>query len=370
MKTTPSSRLVPQRLSFKAIALLALAASRLLGQGIPNPPPEPSRPGFDGFHSNLGIQEIIEVGAPLRTVAPPHTASPRSENLATPAPSVHPRPAAGPPRARSDKPLLNASLSAGSRLYYTSNVMRTSPNSTGGSGVYEFNVGASVGTRALTAGDYVTFLPRIEIMNQWAKYGDGLASDLLDYRFSMIKGSLAIGLPEDWSLGLGFEYDYLASLASGDRMFDATAPSFSIQKVVPFSETSFLMIDSMLKYSHTDRALPFVAEGIFADDGDNLQTTLNATYVQAFGPDGQILFMPSAGFTRTSYRKNEQMGRVDYLFTLGASGIYQFNQWLGLQTFLNYSRMFANEKGEDLLKDSSSFKAWDFGVALTGNYRF
>lgn len=248
--------------------------------------------------------------------------------------------------------------------------MRTSSNSNGGSGVYEFNVGASVGTRPLVAGDYVTFLPRLEFLNQWAKYGDALASNLLDYRFSMIKGSLAIGLPEDWSLGVGYEYDYLSSLSSGDRMFDATAPSFSLQKVVPFSRSSFLMIDSMLKYSHTDRALPFVAEGIFADDGDNLQTTLNATYVRAFGRDGQILFMPSAGFTRTSYRKNEQMGRVDYLFTLGASGIYQFNDWLGFQSFLNYSRMFANEKGEALLGSSSKFKTWDFGVALTGNYRF
>ena len=27
--------------------------------------PEPSLPGYSGFHSNLGIQEIVEVGVPL-----------------------------------------------------------------------------------------------------------------------------------------------------------------------------------------------------------------------------------------------------------------------------------------------------------------
>ena len=191
----------------------------------------------------------------------------------------------------------------------------------------------------------------------------------------MIKGSAAIGLPDDWSLGFGLEYDYLSSISSGDKMFDAVAPTFSIQKIVPFTEQSFLMIDSMIKYANTQRVIQngfdgFPIPGVFADDGDNLLTALNATYIHSFGPDGKFLFMPNIGFARTAYQKNDHQGRVDYLFTLGASGIYQFWEWLGVQTFVNYSQMFTNEKGETMLGQSSKFRAWDIGFALSGNYRF
>ena len=207
-------------------------------------------------------------------------------------------------------------------------------------------------------------------MTQWARYGEKTAKNLLNYHFSMIKGSAAIGLPDDWSLGLGLEYDYLSSISSGDKMFDAVAPTFSIQKIVPFTEQSFLMIDSMFKYANTTRVIGFPIPGVFADDGDNLQTALNATYIHSFGPDGKLLFMPNLGFARTSYKKNDHQGRIDYLFTLGASGIYQFREWLGVQTFINYSKMFTNEKGEEKLDQSSKFRALDIGAALTGNYRF
>ena len=130
------------------------------------------------------------------------------------------------------------------------------------------------------------------------------------------------------------------------------------------------MIDSMIKYSNTDRSIPFEAPGVFADDGDNLQTGLNFTYIHIFGPEGRLLLMPNLGLTRTSYLKNTQTGRVDYLFTFGASGIYQWKDWLGIQTFLNYSRMSTNEKGQGLLGASAESRTWDIGVALTGNYRF
>ena len=254
-------------------------------------------------------------------------------------------------------------------MYYTSNVLRTKA-STIGSGVYEFNAGAGLGIRPTKMGDYITFIPRIDYMTQWAHYGEKKVKDLLGYHFSMIKGSAAIGLPDDWSLGLGLEYDYLSSLSSGEKMFDAVAPTFSIQKIVPFTEQSFLMIDSMIKYANTTREIGFPIPGVFADDGDNLQTVLNATYIHSFGPDGKLLFMPNLGFARTAYKKNDNQGRVDYLFTLGASGIYQFREWLGVQTFINYSKMFTNEKGETKLFESSKFRAWDIGVALSGNYRF
>lgn len=376
-----------------AFAITILCLSESFGQGVAVPVAEPSRPGVGGFHSNLGLQEIVEVGVPLRETVPAPTV--------TPVPVAPPRPVAtlpepvapslpAPPQplaSSSGEPLINASVSSGMRLYHTSNVLRTKGNESG-SGVYEFNVGAGLGTRAARLGEYVTFLPRIDFMTQWAKYGEKTVQDLLEYQYSMIKGSAAIGLPDEWSLGFGFEYNYLGSLSTGDRMFDATAPTFSIQKIVPFSENSFLMIDSMLKYANTDRVIPdaikqaqaaalgvnnvspFLSEGVFADDGDNLQTGLNFTYIRTFGPEGRLLFMPNLGFTRTSYKKNDHSGRVDYLFTLGASGIYQWKDWLGFQTFLNYSKMFTNKKGQGLLGESAKFRAWDIGVALTGNYRF
>ena len=361
--------------SLFALANIAFVSSESFGQVVAVPAAEPSRPGFQGFHSNLGLQEIVEVGVPLRSTAP---ASPVSST-----PSLPPPPAIGnvsPPRVSPDaapdspssstgEPLFNASLSAGTRMYNTSNVLRTKADAIG-SGVYEFNLGAGLGLRPTKIGDYVTFIPRIDYLTQWAHYGEKTVKDLLGYHFSMIKGSAAIGLPDDWSLGFGLEYDYLSSISSGDKMFDAVAPTFSIQKVVPFTEKSFLLIDSMIKYANTDRVIGFPIPGVFADDGDNLLTALNATYIHSFGPDGKLLLMPNIGFARTSYKKNTHQGRVDYLFTLGASGIYQFWEWLGIQTFVNYSQMFTNEKGEALLVQSSKFRAWDIGFALSGNYRF
>jgi hypothetical protein len=378
--------------SLFALANLVFVSSESFGQAVAVPAAEPSRPGFQGFHSNLGLQEIVEVGVPLRAAAPASSV-PLTPSLPPPAtgnvpPSrLSPDGAPSLPSSSTGEPLLNASLSAGTRMYYTSNVLRTKSNPMG-SGVYEFNAGAGLGIRPTRIGDYITLIPRIDYMTQWAHYGEKRVKDLLGYHFSMIKGSAAIGLPADWSLGLGLEYDYLSSLSSGDKMFDAVAPTFSIQKIVSFSQQSFLMIDSMIKYANTDRVIPdaisqaqaaslgvnnispYVSEGIFADDGDNLQTALNVTYVHSFGPDGKLLLMPNLGFARTAYKKNTHKGRVDYLFTLGASGIYQFREWLGVQTFINYSKMSTNEKGETLLFQSSKFRAWDIGAALTGNYRF
>ena len=50
--------------------LLLLSSPQTSGQAVQVPASAPSRPGFSGFHSNLGLQEIVEVGVPLREVAP------------------------------------------------------------------------------------------------------------------------------------------------------------------------------------------------------------------------------------------------------------------------------------------------------------
>jgi hypothetical protein len=351
-----------------------------------------SMPKFDELHSNLGLQEIIELAVPLRkstpvSLVPPPPVPPR-KSISSPSRSSSPEAERSQQVSESeDSSLVRASVSSGVRLYQTNNVLRTKGNEMN-SGVYELNLAAGLSARPAELGKYVTFIPRIDLMTQWATYGEKTVKDLLGYQFSMIKGSVVFGLPADWSFGLGLEYDYLSSLSSGDKMFDANALNISIQKFIPFTERSFLMLDSMVKYSNTNRVIPdfvkqaqavslgvnnpspFVSEGVFADDGDNLQTALNLTYVQSLGSEGKILLMPSLGFTRTSYVNNDHKGRIDYLLSIGAVGVYQFNDWLSFQTFLNYSNMSTNEIGERLLDQSSEFNVLDLGVALNGNYSF
>ena len=153
-------------------------------------------------------------------------------------------------------------------------------------------------------------------------------------------------------------------------MFDAVAPSINVQKATVFNERSILLTDVSLKLANTDKVVGFAAPGIFADDGDNFQSSLSFTYVQLFGDENEWLLMPSMGVTRSLYLKDTHDGRIDYLLNLGLTGIYQWKPWLGFQTFLNFSKMSTNEKGEELLGSSSSSKTFDLGFAITGNYQF
>ena len=109
---------------------------------------------------------------------------------------------------------------------------------------------------------------------------------------------------------------------------------------------------------------------MFADDGDNIQYSLNLTYIKLFGEENQWMVMPSFGVTRSAYQNNTHEGRIDYLVNLGVTGIYQWQPWLGFQTFINYTNMSTNDKGEGLLLSSSSSKTVDIGAAVTGNYQF
>ncbi|MEC9124087.1 MAG: hypothetical protein VX969_08075, partial [Verrucomicrobiota bacterium] len=195
-------------------------------------------------------------------------------------------------------------------------------------------------------------------------------SDVLDYRFGMIKASAGIALPKDWILSTGFEYSVLHGQSSGDKMFDALSPSLQIQKVFGLSQDTFLMVDGMLKISNTDRVMNFQAEGIFADDGDNFQSTLNLSLVRTYGDNGQYVLMPAVGITRSAYLKNLQDGRVDMVLTAGLSGIWQARDWLSLQVFGNYSTLTTNSHGKSLLGESSSFHALDVGVSATATHAF
>ena len=359
---------------------------------------QPDRPGYAKFHSNLGLQEIIDVGVPVKAgkiSQPEFVEFPKSkglgeregkeEDLVLPKADikVHPGWFNNENAESTDDPVvkesiasdLDISASAGLRVYQTSNVLRVKSGEQKSS-VLETNIGAGVTRSGIQVGEYITMVPRLDLMMQLANYGEDSVSDLLDYRFSLVKGSFAYSFPKDWTVTPALEYNLLNSQSSGDRMFDAFAPSLNIQKATVFDEKSILLYDVTLKHSKTDKVINFgnsigaSIPGVFSDDGDNFQYSLNLTYIKLFGDDNQWMLMPSMGVTRSAYLKNEHDGRIDYLVNLGITGIYQWKPWLGFQTFVNYTNMSTNSIGESLLLSSSNSKTFDIGVAATGNYQF
>jgi hypothetical protein len=341
---------------------------------------------FEDFHSNLGQQGIIELSnSPRRTLpARPKPASRfvpngnlqsnplvlpsgiASENMSPP--STRKSWAQKKPEEEKKPSPVSVSVFAGTRPYQTNNVLRSESGEID-SGVWENTLGGSITGQPFKVGNYVSLIPRLDLIMQWSNYGEETVSDLLDYRFGMIKGGLGVSLPGDWTLTAALEYDVLHSQASGDRMFDAVAPSLQLQKVVGLRETTFLMVDGMLKLSNTNREIDVLLPGIFADDGDNFQTTLNLSLIQTFGDSGNYVLMPTLGLTRSEYLKNTQDGRADLVFSAGMSGIWQATEWLSLQTFVNYSTLSTNSKGKrDNL--ASPFDAWDVGLSITTSHTF
>lgn len=84
----------------------------------------------------------------------------------------------------------------------------------------------------IPTGQYITLVPKLDFLMQWANYNEDSISDLLNYRFGMVKGTLDIYLPLDFRISPGVEYDFLYSQFSGDKLFDAVSPSVSVQKTI------------------------------------------------------------------------------------------------------------------------------------------
>ncbi|MFL2913546.1 MAG: hypothetical protein ACJZ64_02800 [Opitutales bacterium] len=356
------------------------------GQAVNSISPQSQNPGYLNFHSNLGVQEIIQIGTPKNLGPIRHSNNqnfPVVERLGVLAEKeneLKPTPleesefftentsqiSNGNPGEKNN---IELSTSAGLRIYRTSNVLRVKTDADA-SGVVETNLGVGVSHSGLGLRRYITMIPRLDLMVKWANYSDNKVSDLLDHRFSLAKASLVINFPGDWVVTPAIEYNLLNNQSNGNRMFDAVAPSINVQKATVFNERSILLTDVSLKLANTDKVVGFAAPGIFADDGDNFQSSLYFTYVQLFGDENELLLMPSMGVTRSLYLKDTHDGRIDYLLNLGLTGIYQWKPWLGFQTFLNFSKMSTNEKGEELLGSSSSSKTFDLGFAITGNYQF
>ncbi len=264
---------------------------------------------------------------------------------------------------------LEVGLMAGIRPYFTSNVLRQNDDEIS-SGVLETSVGFSVSSQPQELGRYLSLVPRLDFLMQWANYGDSSVRDLLNYRFGMFRAGMDFRFPHEWSLNLGLEYDFLHSQESGNRMFDAVVPSFALQKIFALGDTTFLMINGGARYSLTDKRIPFAAVGVFADDGDNLQTSLGLSLIQTFLDDDQLVLSPTLGFSNTHYLRNLHDGRNDLVFFAGVSGLWQITDFFALQLFLNYSTMSTNSIGDSLLGSSSSFDSLDAGGSINLNFSF
>ena len=353
------------------------------GQNSPQSKSVPPLPGFSSFHSNLGIQEIIEVGVPLQKEVPapaPTNLSPPVQKQAEPpvarpvesapsAPAVQAAQPASvaqftPTQSRVGKPVssLNVSSQLGVRAYSTSNVLRQDSSLAESSGVFESNVGVALSQDAFKVTDYMTMLPRLDLMMQWAWYDK--SSQLLNYRFGLVKGGLAFGFPDNWSIGTAVDYNTLSNLHTGEKSFDSVSPSVSLQKIFPTSETSFFMFDTMVRWSNMDTTISFPAAGIFPDSTDNYQNSLSLTYLKMFGSEQQWTIMPRVAINRTNYTKDPNTGRLDYLFNGGLSLIYNINDWVGIQGFGTYNQM---DSDDPLVPD---FEAVDAGISINANYRF
>ena len=341
---------------------------------------------FSDFHSNMGRQPIVEklpTASKNWIGATPNQIISNSKPLGSMKNRTYqtlgsPAPVSAPSIENPTTPVLDPnqqelpvelSLFASTRPYFTTNVLRTKEDEIE-SAVWENTIGTSLASKPIPTGQYVTLVPKLDFLMQWANYNEGSISDLLNYRFGMVKGTLDIYLPLDFRISPGVEYDFLHSQFSGDKLFDAVAPSVSVQKLFAINDSTFVMLDGLLKYSSTKRVITFPTDDIFPDDGDNLLLGLNLNFMKSFGPDGQFIIMPGIGISRTEYLRNNQDGRVDMVYFAGISGIWQPLQWLSFQTFGNFSAMNTNGTGEILLGKSSKFQAWDIGASVTANHNF
>ena len=264
---------------------------------------------------------------------------------------------------------LQLSAFTSARPYFTNNALRQKSDEKK-SFVLENALGVSLSTRGISLGQYLTMIPRIDLMMQVATYENKEIKDVLGYGFGMLKGGVTAELPNNYSVSTGLEYNLLHSTDSGNKMFDAWAPSLRLSKMFVATEHTLIMTDASMKFALTERVIPFQAPGVFADDGDNLQLGISTTLIHLLDQEGKFMLMPRVGLTRTEYLKNEQDGRVDWSVNAGVGLTWQALDWMSLDTGLGWSTLWMNEKGKNLQGESSSYQAWDLGLTLMANQAF
>ncbi len=227
----------------------------------------------------------------------------------------------------------------------------------------------------MAAGRYLTLIPKLDLMMQVASYedkevGGANLQDLLGYRFGLIKAGIDFEFPRDYSLKLGYEYDLLNSLDTGDKMFDAWVPSIGVGKIFSLGESTLLMLDANARYSMTDRQIANPLPGQFPDDGDNLQVGMSVMLIKLLGSDGQFMLMPSLSFSRSEYLNHDNDGRIDWTTTLSLNGSWQATEWLSLDLGITCSILRMNEVGQLLQGPSSRYEALDIGGSIMASHAF
>jgi hypothetical protein len=299
----------------------------------------------------VGVQELVEVDAP-----PSGELATESENK------------------------IQFAINGGVRTYRSSNVTRISGPKQPAATAFELSAGANAVFPEVKLGSsIISFTPTVTVMAQRAYFGqyklsptDWAKQDarILDYEFRLASFAAEFSARDDWTVTLTAEYDELRNFYEGSKLYHAFVPSVGISKIIPLRKDLALMLDTRLRYALSKTMMKYKVKGVFDDDGDNLQTSFNASLMRSMGKEGKLLLMPSVGFGRTGYLKNEATGRADYLLLAGISASYQMQAWLSLQAFANFSHKFTNEKGEAQLLAAASFDNWDIGVALSGNHMF
>ena len=273
-----------------------------------------------------------------------------------------------------ETPAFNASVFASVRPYYSQNVLRVDGGKDG-SFVTEVMLGASLSARGISLGEYVTMIPCLDLITQVAGYEDKEVSglnlqDLLGYHFSLAKAGLKFQLPYALDLSLGYEYNLIRSLDTGSKMSDALAPSLRLSKSFVLGESTLLLADGNLRWSFTDRILPYPIPGQFADDGDNLQLGFSLSLIHLFGPEDQFMIMPSLNFSRSEYVNNENDGRVDWLSYIGLNTSWQMLEWLSLDLGLSYTILRMNDEGAALQGNFANYEGVDIGLTLMAAHQF
>jgi hypothetical protein len=313
----------------------------------------------------------------LGQIAPDSNSSPRSVAGAQELVEVE-RPPSGELASEGGLSAPSVTATGGTRVYRSTNIARvkTTPDS---AMVMEANMGLNANwPKAMIAGYPVR--PGLLILGQRAYHGQFHLSDqdkrkndlrAMDYEFRMLMLTLGIELTKDWSADLSYEFDKLLNFYEDETLYNAKASSFSMRRMWQLTEKTLVMAEPRLRHASTKTLQKHPVDGaFFDDDGDNLQLSSTFTLVRPFGPEDRGLLMPSAGFMRTQYLRDDATGRVDYLLTASANASYQWKPWLTSQAFANFGHKFANAKSEDLTGSGARYDVWDFGFALSGNWSF
>ena len=259
---------------------------------------------------------------------------------------------------------MSLAIQANTRPYWTNNALRLE-NTEIDSWIWENSLSGSLASEPLFQNESFSLTPSLDLNMQFAQYQEKLFKDLLSYRYTSARMGMRMEFPKDFYLGFSTDYGVLHSLQQGDKMFDAVSPSLSLSKFISFNEQTLLLVSSSLKYAFTERVINFQAEGIFPDDGDNLQFNNGLTLIRFLDSDGVFRFTASFALIFSRYLKNDQDGRLDFTGNLSTGlGWYPLD-WLSAEVFSSYSVFSTNSKGESLLGDSARYKSFDLGLNLS-----